>query len=450
MAQRVQNLGVWLIGMLFLAGIAIYNGYPLVTSDTGTYINSAFSMEVARDRPFAYSLLIRATSLKFSLWLPVIFQTMILLYLINQLVSQFLGDGKNRNLSKVGIIAFISIFTGAGWYSGMIMPDIFAPIGALALLLFILEQNPGKLVFYALLLLFAVATHTSHLLIFTLLAIFIFLFDGKQRKMQRGKYLVMVAIPLSAWLLVPTLHWTVGGKFSTNESTHVFLTGRFLETGTLHRYLDNECAIDPMPLCDYRYELPSNAIGFIWSPESPLYKTNGWEDPDHGYRNMVRNILLSPRYNLQFLYASFFHSLTQLLQTDVGDGLGPHVAESNPFWKVQQYFPAELPTFLHSRQNTSNLSFNIQNLVYRWITLLSVLYLLWLLWNKARAELTSRDKQAIWICIGVVVLNAFVTATFGNILARLQSRISWIIPLIAMIMWIKYSRPFSSSLRKPG
>ena len=447
MASRNQNIGIWVMGILFLTGIALFNGYPLVTSDTGTYINSAFTFEVPRDRPIAYSLLISAASLKFSLWLPVIFQSALLMYLISQLVSHFVDKPMQGQLIQAGIIVFVTLFTSAGWYCGMIMPDIFTAIGGLAFLLFILEPDKKKLIFYGLVLIYAISTHASHLLIFTLLGVLTFIIDRKQRKYHPVKYIGILLISLSGWLFVPALHRAFGGKFTTNESTHVFLTGRFLETGTLQRYLDNECKNVPMALCNYRYELPSNAIGFIWSQESPLYKTNGWDDPNHEYRKMVRKILLSPKYNLQFLYASFFHSMTQLVQTDVGDGLTPHIAESNPFWKVQQYFPAELPTYLGSRQNTNRLSFSFPNQIYRWVTIISFLFLLWLLRNGRQSGLTYRDKQAILICIGFVVLNALVTATFGNVLARLQSRVIWLIPMVAAIMWTRYSGHIFSGAR---
>jgi hypothetical protein len=287
MAHWLQKTAIWIIGILFLGGVALYNGYPLVTSDTGTYINSAFTQEVARDRPFGYSILIAATSLKFTLWLPVLLQCTLLLYLVNQLVAHVIEDTKKRNLAGLGIVIFISLFTSAGWYSSMLMPDIFTAAGGLAFLLFILEKDKKKLVFYGLVLLYVITTHTSHLLIFSSIAILTFLLDRKQRKDQLAKYITVVAIALSGWLIVPALHWAVDGKFMTSESTHVFLTGRFLETGTLHRYLDNECTSDPIQLCAYRYDLPVNAIGFIWSPESPLYKTNGWEDPDHEYLSLI-------------------------------------------------------------------------------------------------------------------------------------------------------------------
>ena len=45
-----------------LLGAAIWNGYPIVYSDTSSYIISGFELETLKDRPITYGLFIRATS----------------------------------------------------------------------------------------------------------------------------------------------------------------------------------------------------------------------------------------------------------------------------------------------------------------------------------------------------------------------------------------------------
>jgi hypothetical protein len=59
------------LGALGLMLDAIYNGYPLVYSDTSTYLASGFELQTPVDRPITYGLFIRLTSLNgFSLWIP--------------------------------------------------------------------------------------------------------------------------------------------------------------------------------------------------------------------------------------------------------------------------------------------------------------------------------------------------------------------------------------------
>ncbi|MFK8101257.1 MAG: hypothetical protein AB8G15_01985, partial [Saprospiraceae bacterium] len=58
-----------LLGTIILLFVAFYNGYPLVYSDTGTYIQSGFELFVPVDRPLTYGLFLRYTSLGISPWL---------------------------------------------------------------------------------------------------------------------------------------------------------------------------------------------------------------------------------------------------------------------------------------------------------------------------------------------------------------------------------------------
>ena len=64
-------------------GFALYNGYPIVYSDTSTYIESGFSLQPPADRPITYGLFIRVFSLNgFSLWTVALMQSLIISFLI--------------------------------------------------------------------------------------------------------------------------------------------------------------------------------------------------------------------------------------------------------------------------------------------------------------------------------------------------------------------------------
>ena len=58
---------------------ALWNGYPLVYSDTSAYLASGFLLETPIDRPITYGLFMRVCSLNgFSLGLVVLAQAMLL------------------------------------------------------------------------------------------------------------------------------------------------------------------------------------------------------------------------------------------------------------------------------------------------------------------------------------------------------------------------------------
>src|SRR3954469_22297231 len=67
---------------------ALLNGYPLIFPDTGTYLYSGFAHFVPVDRPIFYGIFLRHISLAWSLWLPVIVQSLIAYYLIFQSFRQ--------------------------------------------------------------------------------------------------------------------------------------------------------------------------------------------------------------------------------------------------------------------------------------------------------------------------------------------------------------------------
>lgn len=73
--QRRRNHLLYLVGTAFLIiALAFFNRYPLVYSDTGTYIRSAFTLHPPVDRPIGYSLIIRAVTWQSTLWTVVLFQ----------------------------------------------------------------------------------------------------------------------------------------------------------------------------------------------------------------------------------------------------------------------------------------------------------------------------------------------------------------------------------------
>ena len=77
------------IGTLILSLIGLYNGYPLVYSDTGVYIASGLKEFVPVDRPIGYGLFIKLFSFNYSLWLVVAFQNLITAFVLYELLKTF-------------------------------------------------------------------------------------------------------------------------------------------------------------------------------------------------------------------------------------------------------------------------------------------------------------------------------------------------------------------------
>src|ERR1700721_513279 len=123
---------VILAGTLLLMLPAFYNHYPIVFSDSGTYLSSGFDMSFPIDRPIAYGVFVRLSSLHgVSTWLVIFVQSFILSYVLFLCMKMVLGE-KFRYITAFVIYLFLSVLSSAAWTSSMIMTDVFTPIGILS------------------------------------------------------------------------------------------------------------------------------------------------------------------------------------------------------------------------------------------------------------------------------------------------------------------------------
>lgn len=121
------------------------NHYPLVFNDTGTYIAAIRQHSVPVDRPVFYSLYIYVSSLfGKTLYLTVILQAICCASIIRSVLRLVFPD-HNANMVSLFFCLFLPLsFTAVEVCT--VMPDIWAEIGLLSLLLLILEAKPNKLI----------------------------------------------------------------------------------------------------------------------------------------------------------------------------------------------------------------------------------------------------------------------------------------------------------------
>src|SRR5690349_1184326 len=94
MKKRItlQRVAFWILLMLIAIWPALYNQFPLVTSDSGSYIFSGIRLTMGIDRPWAYGIYILLTSWGISLWGPVLVQGILFAWLISELCKKVLGN----------------------------------------------------------------------------------------------------------------------------------------------------------------------------------------------------------------------------------------------------------------------------------------------------------------------------------------------------------------------
>ncbi|WP_324673408.1 hypothetical protein [Hymenobacter sp. GOD-10R] len=442
LGSRLATTLFWLLlGGLVLISAALYNGYPLVTPDTGTYIDSALTLNVPEDRPVTYGLFILATGFKKTLWFVVFAQSLLVAWLALRYAEVFVTRLAHP-FWRVALLALTAWATGVAWYASQLMPDIFTATGLLALGLVLIGRSRSKLELACLLLLVLTAElmHNSNLLTYSLtvvgFGIVAWVKKLFQRQIVRPLYwLLATVVVLSGWVVLPTINKSLGGDFTVSRASHAFLMARLVEAGVMDKFLKENCGpANSYSLCAYRDQLPNDAIGFIWDGNSPLSKAGGWGPVRDEYNLIIRDILTSPRYYPYLITDGIQSTLRQLTHISHGDGLQASREDSNPYKGVRTFAPYELKKYMTSLQNRGQLNFTTLNertyAVHLWaIGLLGVL-----LATPLRRRLT-RDTVPVLVILGFGILaNAFVTGALANVLDRLQSRVSWVLPFIALLL----------------
>ncbi|MEL6672555.1 MAG: hypothetical protein AAFR61_10200 [Bacteroidota bacterium] len=431
-------------------GAALYNGYPLVYSDTGTYLHSGFTLEVPRDRPIFYGLFMRLTSLGFSLWLVALAQCLLLSSMLARFISLQVKAVDQRGMFLLGTV-FLALTSSLSWYTGQLMADIFAPVVILSAYFFFIKSDRisrRERLIWLLVGGLAMMMHLSHVAIGFSLGLVGLLYWGiKGRKMPDWQYLgkrlgLWMATWLVALLMVPSTHALMGDEFRFSKASHVFFMGRMLDSGILDRYLDEYCEEKQWELCQYKDQLPEGCMDFIWNQEkSPVYQMGGWEATEQEFSQIINHTLRHPKYLGLHFWEGGVATFRQLLQNPVGEGLISdwYASETCPVYlHMQKFFPYEFSAYLNSRQCVGIFK---EKLDFTWLNILSNLVLSvgllitlgFIGWKKFR--LLSPSLQFAWLVLPLgILINAAVTGALANVYGRLESRVIWLFPLLVLML----------------
>ncbi len=415
---------------------ALYNRYPIVSGDTTTYLESGFTLKVPDDRPIFYGLFMRLTSLGFTVWGPVIAQCLLLSYLCTRFVKSILPG--LPDLRVLAVLLFVSLGTIGGWYIGQLLPDAFTAVLFLALYLYLRGENTRRQnVFLLIIIYLSVVVHYSHYVIatsflFALLLAGVFYKEGFRA--MRRKLLQLLVLVIFCWLSLFTSNFIGGKGFGSSHSSHVFLMGKLAESGILKKYLDDNCPVKNYKLCAYKDSLPPVAWEFVWDGQhSPVFKEGGWEGTREEYRAIMGDMLSQPRYWPLMAYKTAGATLRQVVLCNIDESEELHwikYEKDHPLYQaLQRYYPYEINHFATAKQNVKILNIVFYDEVYVVVLLLSSFCCMLLL----RGDIKKQAGKVYFLLILYLLANAFATATFGNVLTRLNSRDIWLLPMANII-----------------
>jgi hypothetical protein len=279
--RRALAVVAVLFGAAMLAWPAVLNGYPLVFIDSVSYLGQTLFPEWPWDKTPAYGAFLHAFHWGWTLWGALAGQVLVLSHLL--WVAQRAARGNVSPLAHLALCGAMAALTPMPWFAATLMPDIFAAVAPLCLLLLGFARDRlsrGEAVWLVLLGAFAVAAHLSHLP--TALALVVFVAVATRGVMTTLRAALPVGLAVAG--LVGANAWAFG-KPTLSPHGAVFLLARLQADGPAARTIRANCPRAGWHMCGFVARLPMDSDHFLWSAEGPPNRRpNGTPIPMGGMR----------------------------------------------------------------------------------------------------------------------------------------------------------------------
>ena len=376
--HRLPTAAAILLAAPLLLWPALLNGYPLVFSDTGTYLSQAVHHYLGWDRPVFYSLFLLPLHLTLTTWPAIVAQALLTTATLHLLRRAVLPATSPWWL--VPLTGALSIATALPWLVSQLMPDLFT--GLLVLSLGLLAFAPPSLsraeqIWLTGFSAFMIAAHQSHLLLALLLLPVMLPFHrwlnpAAYRPIHpQGGWLVhlrrsiaatyfrrasllnpVVIAPALACLALTAVNLIGHHRASVAPFSNVFSLARVIYDGPGLRALQRECPRQHWRLCPFINEFPANADLFLWRTDGPVAHAGGAK-----LVSTEANAILLAALGAEpwvELRAVLENSLRQLGRFATGAELDPWSDSVTP-WIVQDFPRFEVDTYLTARQTNDVL-----------------------------------------------------------------------------------------------
>lgn len=438
----ILRLAAGLAGALLLVWPAFLNGYPLVFSDTGAFLHQTTGPLVIWDKPHVYGPLMQLFHWRISLWGPLLAQGLCVSHLL-WLLQRALR-GRASPVLHLATCLGTAALTTAPFTIALLMPDVFAPIVLLALLLLGFARaalTQAETLWLGLLAAIGIATHLSHVPLALALVVFVALVA------RRAWPLLRVAAPLAAaiLLLLGTNYWGHGrAVLSPHGAT--FALARLQADGPAAAVIRDHCPESGWYLCAFADHLPMDSDAFLWEADSPVNRA-----PD-GTPRFLGGALLSAEasvivaetlrtHTLEVARTAALNALRQMTLATAGDTLvdthlaaavRPRIAEGFPPRELAAYDAALQPRGLLPEAAAPFLITHVPALLAGGVLALFA----W--WH------SLGDRRRIGLVVGVLVgvcANALATGGLSKPHLRYEARILWLMPVVAALALRRRSHP---------
>ena len=424
--MSARDRALWVLAVILsialLTAPALWNGFPLLQYDTGGYLARWHEGTLVPSRAVVYGLLLNIGT-PAAFWPVVAVQAALTVWVI-ALTLRAHGLG-GRPWLLLCIVAVLTTISTLPWLTSILLTDIFAGLGVLALYLLLLR--PGSFSRgerFALIALIAVsaATHSATIAILAALilaGVLMWLVQPRQLPLTRiGNGVLALAIGAvlvfaADFVVAKRLAWTPGG--------FALSFGRMLQDGIVNKYLDEHCPNPKLVLCAYKDELPNDADVWFWG--SPLFdKLGRFAGLGQEMAEIaVASVIDYPGLQLK---TAAIASARQLVAVHTGEGV------LNSIWHtygtIKRFTPGLVASMGAARQQRGEISFTVVNQIDYPIALLSMALLPLIIVLAGPRAIPSAFGELAAVCAIALLANAFVCGAMSNPHDRYGARLVWI------------------------
>jgi len=423
------------VGALMLTWPAALNRFPLIFHDTNSYVQ--FLVETYRS--IFYKLFVAASGLHWTIWGTPIAQALIASALILIFLRLF---GFGRTLPFLAVMVCLAAISSLPMFAMFVMPDVFTGLMFLTLfmLIFLFDRMTLilRLLLFALLFLF-IASHLSHLVL--ALAIIAACTVGLWLWAPEAPR-VGIALAFGASTAVAAALMLYNGmenrSYSASPAGSVFLMANLIEYGPVRRELAEYCPQSGYRLCAYQDRLPPTANNFLWGKTSPFEtELGGFDGMREEAAALVRDTLrhqtgavLSVTLNNGARALFTLDPTAEIIRMEASVDLLRRVFRNQFGWDTVHHFEASL----QERNRFPRAPVAALNYAGLILALVTVAVL-------AGGRFRPRDWR-IWVFPAFVFVayigNAMLCAAASGVFDRYQARMSWLIPLAALLLILEW------------
>lgn len=414
----------------------LLNGFPLIFHDTNSYVR----MTPEIPRSYFYKLFVLFTGFKWSIWTTAFAQSLLaggsVFFLLNMLNFR-------KATYFLTAMAALALLSSLPVFASFIMPDIFT--GIMVLLLFVaifLFDQLGAVwrVMLFLVLLVAISSHLSHLVLslgVTCLCC-VWIACTKRAEFKGAMFVLAACGTVAAAFIV--YHGVKHHQFVLSAAGGTFFMANLIEYGPVRHELQDRCPQSAYRLCIYRNELPATANQFLWDEKGPFNTRLGAFE---GMREESSRLVLDTIVHRPFevFSVSIRNSLRALVALD------PTIDIVRPDSSVPQlravfgriYDRDTVQRFDDSLQERNQFPNGIMAAMFYLGLAATSAVIIWALTSRFRS-IDPCIGGFLLFCVAAYVANAVICGTFSGVFARYQSRMSWLIPLAALLLLFDWQR----------